>query len=194
MATYRKTSKGIREIETREFHLSPRLRTALILVDGRRGDAELRRMIVGEADEALRTLLEQGFIEAVAASAAAPTAPATAPGALAPASVPAYLDTATVPGSLAPAAPRPTAPGELAPTTVPAELRTLTGKAFEQLRREAVRAFADAVGPMSEALAIKMEKARTHDDLRPLLGLAMNIILNTRGTKVAGEFSTRFMA
>jgi hypothetical protein len=192
MAIYRKTSKGIREIETRECHLSPRLRTALILVDGRRGDSELRRMIFGEADEALRALLEQGFIEAVAAAAPS-TASATVPGSLAVATVPGSLDPATVPGSLAPAAPRPTVPGELAPTTVPAELRTLTGKAFEQLRRDAVRAFADAVGPMSEALAIKMEKARTHDDLRPLLGMAMNIILNTRGSKVAGDFSTRFL-
>jgi hypothetical protein len=201
MAIYRKTSKGIREIETRECHLSPRLRTALILVDGRRGDSELRRMIFGEADETLRALLEQGFIEAVAAAApstATATVPgslgaATVPGSLGAATVPGSFAAATVPGSLDPAAPRQTVPGELAPTTVPAELRTLTGKAFEQLRRDAVRAFADAVGPMSEALAIKMEKARTHDDLRPLLGMAMNIILNTRGSKVAGDFSARFL-
>jgi hypothetical protein len=192
MATYRKTSKGIREIETRECHLSPRLRTALILVDGRRGDSELRRMIFSEADETLRALLEQGFIEAVAAAAPS-TATATVPGSLGAATVPGSFAAATVPGSLDPAAPRQTVPGELAPTTVPAELRTLTGKALEQLRRDAVRAFADAVGPMSEALAIKMEKARTHDDLRPLLGMAMNIILNTRGSKVAGDFSTRFL-
>lgn len=179
MSTYKKTSKGTLEIETREFRLSPRLRTTLILVDGHRGDTELRRMIVGDADETLRTLLEQGFIEVVAASAPAP-APAAAPPA-APPPVPA-------------AASREPAPTEHAASAPPLEVRTLSGKAFEQMRRDAVRAFADAVGPMSEALAIKMEKARTHDDLRPLLGMAMNIILNTRGSKVAGDFSARFMS
>ena len=231
---YRKTAKGQSEIETRQYRLNPRLRTALILVDGQRSDTELRRMIFGEPDEALRALLEQGFIELVTDrrsgggpttvspplnSAPAPfggTSPApfgsTSPAPFGSTSPAPFGSTAPAPfGSTAPApfgstAPAPfgsTAPapfGSTAPapfgSTTPAPLlepQVLTGKAFEQFRRDAIRKFTDAVGPMAEALAIKMEKARSHEDLRPLLALAMNIILNTRGAKVAGDFSARFL-
>lgn len=162
-AIYRKTEKGQAEIDTRAHRLVPRLRTALILVDGRRSDDELRKMILAQPDATLAELLEQGFIELVS--------PLRPQDAAKSGSVPSHA--ATEPAT--------------APTAA------LTGKAFEQFRRDAVRVFTDAVGPMAEALAIKMEKTRSQDELRPLLGLAMNIILNTRGAAVAGDFSTRFM-
>lgn len=64
MATiYRKTDKGQTEIETRLYRLAPRLRTALILVDGRRNDAELGKMIPGDPETSLAALLNEGFIE-----------------------------------------------------------------------------------------------------------------------------------
>jgi hypothetical protein len=62
---YRKTEKGSAEIATRINRLVPRLRGALILVDGRRSDIELCRMIPGQGDELLLTLLEAGYIEMV---------------------------------------------------------------------------------------------------------------------------------
>ena len=48
---YRKTTKGQREIETRADRLLPRLRTALILADGRRGMEELRKLVPGDPDD-----------------------------------------------------------------------------------------------------------------------------------------------
>ena len=67
MATiYRKTEKGQTEIETRLFRLLPRLRTALILVDGHRNDSELAKLIPGDPVASLQTLLTDGFIEVVA--------------------------------------------------------------------------------------------------------------------------------
>jgi hypothetical protein len=81
MATiFRKTDKGHAEIETRAHRLSPRLRSALILVDGKRSSDELRGLILQQADETLAALNEQGFIEvvAVAVPAAAPAAAAVA--------------------------------------------------------------------------------------------------------------------
>ena len=184
--TYRKTAKGQAEIETRQYRLNPRLRTALILVDGHRSDTDLRRMIFGEADETLRTLLDEGFIEPIAdrRSSGAPTT-VSPPINSAPAP---FGSTAPAPFGSSTAAPFASSTPQ--PLT---ETQVLTGKAFEQFRRDAIRSFTDTVGPMAEALAIKMEKARSHDDLRPLLGLAMNIILNTRGAKVAGDFSARFL-
>ena len=67
MATiYRKTEKGHTEIETRRFRLLPRMRTALILVDGHRHDLELAKLIPGDPAAALQSLLGDGFIEVLA--------------------------------------------------------------------------------------------------------------------------------
>lgn len=76
--TYRKTAKGLSEIETRAHRLPPRLRSALIVVDGKRSLAELRPLIQ-QPEETLAALAEQGFIEAVREAAPAPPPPAPAP-------------------------------------------------------------------------------------------------------------------
>ena len=60
---YRKTTKGAAEIATRANHLAPRLRSALIVVDGKRSSAELVKLIPGSGEEALLTLLKAGYIE-----------------------------------------------------------------------------------------------------------------------------------
>lgn len=75
-AVYKKTAKGQSEIETRANRLVPRLRSALILVDGRRTDEELRTLILAQADETLATLEEQGYIEQIAQTP--PAAPRSA--------------------------------------------------------------------------------------------------------------------
>jgi hypothetical protein len=166
--TYRKSSKGVAEIETRAHRLPPRLRSALIIVDGRRTRDELDKLLPQQAEGALATLLEQGFIEVVGGPAAAtparPAAPATAP-----APAPALAQ----PPESKPAARAPTVP-------------------FESRRGEAVRRLTDHVGPMGEALALRMERCRSADELRPLLGVAMQVIANTRGRQAAEEYGARF--
>ena len=75
MATiYRKTERGQVEIDTRVNRLVPRLRTALILVDGARSDADLQKLIFAQPEETLQALLEQGYIEVVPSSVARPAA------------------------------------------------------------------------------------------------------------------------
>lgn len=67
MATiYRKTEKGQTEIETRRFRLLPRMRTALILVDGHRNNVDLAKLIPGDPVITLQSLLDDGFIEVMA--------------------------------------------------------------------------------------------------------------------------------
>ena len=60
---YRKTEKGITEIATRALRLGPRQRSALILVDGRKTDAELAQLILAGPADTLASLLAEGFIE-----------------------------------------------------------------------------------------------------------------------------------
>lgn len=84
MATvYRKTAKGQAEVETRANRLVPRLRTALILVDGKREESELLKLIPGEPEATLRTLIDDGFIEvsAITIEKPRPGAPKAAPDA-----------------------------------------------------------------------------------------------------------------
>ncbi len=46
---------------------------------------------------------------------------------------------------------------------------------------------------MSEALAIKMERARNADELRTLAQTAQRIIGNARGGQAATDFASRFL-
>ncbi|MBL8342149.1 MAG: hypothetical protein JNL30_11830 [Rubrivivax sp.] len=58
---YRKTAKGLAEIETRVYRLSPRLRSVLIMIDGKRTDADLLQMLP-QAAEVLAALVQEDFI------------------------------------------------------------------------------------------------------------------------------------
>jgi len=172
---YRKTAKGQAEIETRAHHLTPRLRTPLIMVDGRKTDEDLRKLIAGQPDEILHALLEQGFIEIVAPAAPAPRA------AHAPASANESRPPSTVPQSTRP------------PSTHPPQSRPPVAR-FEDVRRLAVRSLTDQLGPAAESIALKIERARNMEELRPLLVAARDILRHASGAEAAAAFSARFLA
>ena len=173
--TYRKTAKGLAEIETRANKLPVRLRSVLIMVDGRLQERELHRVIGDALDTLLQELLSGGFIEPVGGTGTGETGPGPLPAA-APATAPTPLPT---PAPAPPAASH--APRSLGPTE------------FLALRREAVRSLTDQIGPMAEGLAVKMENARGWNDLRPLLVIGAQILANTRGRAAAEAFAARFI-
>ena len=78
---YRKTAKGQAEIETRAHRLSPRLRGALIVIDGQRSESDLAKLIAGDVAATLQQLEADGFIDVFAVLADRPPAPAPAPSA-----------------------------------------------------------------------------------------------------------------
>ena len=61
---YDKTAKGKEEIATRKHQLATRLRTLLVLIDGRRTEEELLRNVagLGLGASALAELVEHGYI------------------------------------------------------------------------------------------------------------------------------------
>jgi hypothetical protein len=160
---YRKTAKGTAEIETRAHRLSPRVRSALILVDGRKSDQDLAAL-VPQAAESIAQLAAEGFIEAAAQS---PPTSASMP---------------LMPSRPAPAAPEAAAAGGA--VSAPAI-------SFETRRRRVLRAFNDAAGPPGESLAIRMEKAKTLDDLRALLPHAIRVVEAAQGREAADAFAAR---
>ena len=162
---YRKTAEGQHEIETRSRPLGPRLRSALIMVDGRRTDEELRKLIALQADEALQALLDQKLIEAVAAPQGRP---ATRPVQTASSGTEAALQ----------ANPAPT---------------EAVSRDWPTLRKDAVRAVNDLLGPMGEMVALKLEQSKSSDDLRSALERAVTVIGNARGGAAAVQFARRFI-
>lgn len=87
---YRKTVKGTEAITSRIHGLSPRLRSILILVDGKRTGAELGKLgsATGDASPQIEQLLAEGFIEGMTVSA---TSPQGAPVMAGPISAPAPI-------------------------------------------------------------------------------------------------------
>jgi hypothetical protein len=65
---------------------------------------------------------------------------------------------------------------------------------FEALRRDAVRAVNDLLGPEAENLALKIERAGDADQLRAALERAVAYIANARGGGAAAQFASRFIS
>ena len=80
-AIYRKSAKGTEAITNRQHGLTPKLRSTLILVDGKRRFEEIARLsaMLGDTEQLLAQLLSDGFIEEAAAAAPAATPAAAAP-------------------------------------------------------------------------------------------------------------------
>lgn len=165
---FRKTSKGQTEIETRAHRLGPRLRGLLILVDGKRDEAALAALVPAPQGAAslLAELVSQGFVEALPAAAATPALPLHQP----------------------PPHPQPL----LRPAADVAPV-VLGGDDFDAVRRSAVRALNDELGPAAETLAIRIERARSMAELRPLLVQAAHTVANMRGRAAAEAYAARFL-
>lgn len=76
---YDKTDKGREEIATRRYQLAPRLRTLLVIVDGKQSEDDLLKKTAGLGlnQQSINDLIDQQFIAVAAAPAA--TVPATSP-------------------------------------------------------------------------------------------------------------------
>lgn len=85
---------------------------------------------------------------------------------------------ATAPATLQPAQRAPVAPAA----------RPASRAGFETVRREAAQRLLGLVGPVAEPLCIKIERARTPEDLTPLLKLALQIVSNQRGAQAARDY------
>jgi hypothetical protein len=173
---FRKTAKGVAEIETRAHRLSPRMRSLLILVDGKRDSEDLKQFVAQQAEESLKTLLEQGFIEAVGETVRSAAVAVAEPA-------PAYAGYAGYAASGGGPASEP-----------PVDLSSLRKAAGDllALRKAAVRALADQLGPSADSLSVRMEKAKTLAELQPLLGQAAQLVLAARGRAAAEAYAERF--
>jgi hypothetical protein len=161
-----KTTAGREALTNRPPGLGPRLRSLLIIVDGKRNLAEFEKLSGSEAAAAssLEELLAAGWIEVVGADglpkrALAPSAP--------------VAETTAVQS------------GTAQPESIAAQRTTLP---FSDARRQVVRFINDQLGPMGETLAIRAEACKTPADLQAALPRIRDGLKNFKGSAVVQQF------
>ena len=197
---YDKTAKGREEIATRRYQLAPRLRTLLVLVDGRRPEDELLRNVagLGLTADAMQELLREQFIvlstsyntiEAPLVDAAEITAvPAPAIAAPMPAMPQAAQPFMPAPPPVRPVAAAPgVAPAAVTPQAAPAAPAVTPTKAqqFQALYDFYNKTIKSTIGLRGFTLQLKVEKAACVEDFRELRRPYLEAVLKAKGGEMA---------
>ncbi|HEY0847788.1 MAG TPA: hypothetical protein VGE12_20650, partial [Noviherbaspirillum sp.] len=153
-----KTDKGREEISTRKYQLAPRLRTLLVLVDGKQPKDELLKKVtgIGLTEESIEELVNNGFIQAIAAPE--PPTPVEAT----PTEEPAQQAQKASGNGILP------------------EGQTQF-QAIYQFYNETIRS---TIGLRGYALQLKVEKAATIDELRELRKPYLEAVLKAKGNEM----------
>lgn len=163
-----KTDQGREALTSRPAGLGPRLRSVLIMVDGKRSVGDLDKLLGSEGAAAplLEQLIAEGWIEGGVTTTAAPAA--------APASVP-VLESVVEPSSS---------------TEGPVTLPPLSADVlpFPEARRLVVRFINDQLGPMGETLAIRVEGCKTAQDLLAALPRIRDGLRNFKNAATVTQF------
>lgn len=169
-----KTEKGREEIATRKHHLAPRLRTLLVMIDGKHDASELLRKVaaIGIDEQSVNELFTMGFIAPVHGQA-----PAVAPQ---PAAGPAAVQTEEAPVAVA-------AKPEEAPSSVlpPGENQF---QAIYHFYNETIKS---TIGLRGYALQLKVERAGSIDDFRAIRQPYLDAVLKAKGSEMARSLGNR---
>lgn len=171
-----KTAAGREALTTRPAGLGPRLRSLLIMVDGKRNLAEFEKLSgsLDQATNSLTELMAGGWIEIVGADGL--------PKAVAPAGAPVAVSSA------APFEPDVSQPVQLPPAAQPAVAVPAPTLPFSEARRQVVRFINDQLGPMGETLAIRAESCKTPADLQAALPRIRDGLKSFKGAAVLQQF------
>lgn len=215
---YEKTEKGREEIATRKHHLSMRLRSALVMIDGRQPVSALLPHLakLGLDKGSIDELVEQEYIHALPASLAEEAAEleaAAAHAAAVAARVPpglrrmqklhgasahpvavklAELDLVSVDGVID-VAPEPAAPAA-APRPAFAEVPAAETERFKSVHRFYAETIRGNLGLRGFALQLKVERADTLDDLRALRQPYLDAVKKTKGNEMAQALDARLLS
>ena len=165
---YDKTAKGREEITTRKYHLAPRLRTLLLLIDGKQTAEEVLKKVagIGVTQEQVAELLNDGFIQAIAAQSPAPAAQQAEP-AIAQESAP--------PPAMTSAA-----------SILPEGQNQF--QAIYQFYNETIKS---TIGLRGYALQLKVERAASVEDFRELRRPYLEAVQKAKGNEMARSLGAR---
>lgn len=201
-----KTDKGREEIATRKYHLAPRLRTMLLLFDGKNSSDQVLQKVAGLGldTSGISGLLEQEMIHQVSDAASDVTSDAASEPVMAVAPVDIAIQVPEV-------APRPsmvdaTLASIDSPTLSPetpsaARLETIVDPdaataperdtQFESVYKFFSETIKKTIGLRGFALQLKVERASTIDDFRALRDTYVAAVLNAHGPDVARDIGER---
>jgi len=160
-AVFSKTDEGREALTSRPPGLTPRLRSLLIMTDGKRTVAELDKMLGadGAAGPLLDQLVAQGWVLGQGATGAMPPP-----------------DVAVVQAAGGPAA----------VDTLPPLVEEAWP--FPDARRRVVRFINDQLGPMGETLAIRVESCKNATDLQAALPRIRDGLRNFKNSATVQQF------
>lgn len=160
-AVFLKTDNGREALTSRPPGLTPRLRSLLIMTDGKRTVAELDKMLgaEGAAGPLLEQLVAQGWLHGQGAPGAGAASAATG------------VDTALAPAAL---------------DTLPPVVEETWP--FLDARRRVVRFINDQLGPMGETLAIRVESCKSASELQLALPRIRDGLRNFKSSATVQQF------
>jgi hypothetical protein len=174
---YDKTDKGREEITTRQYRLAPRLRTMLLLFDGKSTAEQVLVKVAGLGLDAhgIAELLEMEFIHELTAATQAVEA-----------GIAAIAQTPT------PSAPEPAQeePESAAAQPVPG-LYAEGENQFQTLYNFYNTTIKSTIGLRGYAMQLKVERATSIDDFRALRESYVAAVLKARGPEMARSLSDR---
>lgn len=160
-----KTDKGREEIATRKYRLAPRLRTLLVLVDGKQSADDLLKKVagIGLSEESLSELLNEGHIQIASTVEPAPASVSAQPAVM-PASEPAAAAESILPE------------GE---------------NQFVAIYHFYTETIRSTIGLRGYGLQLKVEKAASIDDFRQLRQPYLDAVLKAKGNEMARSLRDR---
>lgn len=174
-----KTEKGRNAMATRPPELGPRLRSMLIMVDGKRSVSELDKLGAGLGGGALlEQLLEHGWVAPLDVGASFQNTTPFVDSQPFPTTAPTPVPTPTPQPTQLPTPPPQAVPAPASPTTL----------SFVDARRLVVRFINDAAGPMGEQTAIRVESCKTASELQAQLPRIRDALQNFRGMATVQRF------
>jgi hypothetical protein len=164
---YDKADKGREEIATRKYQLAPRLRSLLVMIDGKQSEAELLKKVLGLGlnEQSLIELLEQEFIVMTSVGVAS--------------SIPQVAEStvSSVNSAIAP----------VLPSTTPAE----AAARFQALYNFYNETIKSTLGLRGFALQMKVERAGNLQDFHELRNVYIEAVLKAKGKEMARSLRDR---
>jgi len=200
---YRKTERGQTEIATRQYKLAPRLRSALVVVDGKRSQFELASMIAGEPQETLQALLEAGFIE-LTQGFAPPLLPLESEALTVELPLEAHDDeladdeaaTGYAPTQPLEQIPAASAPAVVAPRPAPVRpaMPAVAARNLDTTKRHAMQWLSQQLGPYAEGANRRIERCDTAEALGSAILVARSVVEQQLGAQAANTFEAEMFA
>ena len=179
-----KTAKGREEIATRKYRVAPRLRTLLVMIDGRRPLADLMNNFaaLGVTEEQFTELLEQDLIALVEGAApvvSRPTAVIRTAPIIAPAPAP------------PPVSPTPVVPAAVSAPPVAASDELSAADRFRALAAFYNQTIKSTIGLRGIMLQLRAEKCANVEDFRAMRLAYLEAVYKAKGREMAVSLRDR---